>query len=220
MAPKRDDILQRIRARQKASREKRRQIVRYPTELPKAERILDLIDDPEINWYAILVSPQKEAAVQEILARKGILTYCPMDFRWRKRNKFAIDKDLLSFPMMPGWVFIGMNADAEPWYHVYRLSLVRSVVGYEGCPFAIPTKAMTDMVRKFRNGVVRPEEERFMRSNKEFKAGDIVRITGGPLRSFEARVIEIEGPVARVMFELFGISKPVPVSTELLEPAA
>lgn len=220
MARKRDDILERIRSRQQRSRESRQRIVRYPTELPRAERVLELIDDASIKWYALLIVPQRESAAQEILARKGIISYCPMDFRWRKRNKFAVDKELFSFPMMPGWVFVGMTKGKEPWHAVFTLRLVRAVIGHDGRPLAIPSDAMTSMVAKFRNGVVRPEEEKFMRTNKEFKVDDMVRITQGPLRSFEAKVVEIDGAVAKVMFSMFGVSKPVEVSTETLEPAA
>lgn len=220
MARKKPSITGSIRARQREGRERRRHVDKFPTKLPGAGRILDLVQSGELRWYALLIVPQKEAAAQEMLARKGITSYCPMDFKWRKANKFAVDQDLFSYPLMPGWVFVGMPHYDQPWHDVVSLQLVRSVVCHFARPVEIPQAAMASMVAKFRNGVVRADEAEDMRAKKTIKPGDTVKMMEGPMRSFTAKVVEIDGSVARVMFSLFGVSKPVEVSTEALQPAA
>ena len=221
MARKRNEVLDRVRARQQAAREKRNRIVRYPSQLPSIERITPLVGkDSGYAWYALLVSPQKEFAVQEILTRKGFLTYCPTDKRWRKSSRYVREKELRSFPLVPGYLFVGMPAYSEPWHEVFKVNMVRGCIGYGGKPFAMPPTSMERMVRRFRNGFQRPTEEKFMRTYKEFKAGDVVRIAEGFFQSFEVPVIEIDGLMATVLVEIFGVQKPVRIETESLEPAA
>lgn len=221
MARKRNEIIQRIRARQQAAREKRHRVVRYPTGLASVERILPLVGkDSGINWYALLVASQKEFAAQEVLARKGFITYCPTERRWRKVSRFVQDKEAKSYPLVPGYVFVGLPAGNEPWHQVLGMNMVRGCVGHDGRPFPMPFKSMESMVRRFRNGFQRPDEERFMRTYREFKRGDLVRLAAGPFAGIEAKVIEIDGPMSRILMEILGVQRPVLVETEALEPAA
>ena len=220
MARKKPSIIGAIRARQREGRERRRHVDKFPTKLPGAERVLELVESGELRWYALLIVPQKEAAAQEMLARKGITSYCPMDFKWRKANKFAVDQTLFSFPLMPGWLFIGMPHEAQPWHDVVSLAMVRAVVAHDGWPVQIPQSAMLRMVTRFRNGVVRADEVEDLRPKRRLQAGDTVKMLEGPMRSFTAKVVEMNGGVARVMFSLFGMSKPVDVSSEAVEYVA
>lgn len=217
MARKQPSIIGAIRARQREGRERRRHVDKFPTKLPGAARILEIVEAEELRWYALLIVPQKEAAAQEMLARKGITTYCPMGFKWRKANKFSADQDLYSHPLMPGWVFAGMPRDCPPWHDVVSLALVRAVVGFDGYPIEIPKAAMSTMVGKYRNGVVRADEVDDLRPKRKLRAGDTVKMLEGPMRSFTAKVVEMNGSVARVMFSLFGMSKPVEVAAEAVE---
>jgi len=212
------EIEERVRKAQRERREKRRRVVRYPTKLATIEHILQVVGD--LDWYAVLVSPQKEFAFQEIMARTGIITYCPTDVRWRRVSRYVKEKERISFPLVPGYVFVGIAPSGGPWHQIFRTNLVRGVIGLDGEPFPIPRKAMERMVRRYRNGFVRPDEEKFMRTYKEFKVGDTVRVMDGPLRSFEVPVVEISGPNAKVMFELFGAKHVIEIHAEMLEPAA
>lgn len=217
MVRKKPSITGAIRARQREGRGRRRHVDKFPTKLPGSARILEVVEAEDLRWYALLIVPQKEAVAQEMLARKGIMTYCPMGFKWRKANKFAIDQDLFSHPLMPGWVFAGMPHECPPWHEVVSLALVRAVVGHNGCPIEIPKEAMLRMVGQYRNGVVRADEVEDLRPKRKLRAGDTVKMLEGPMRSFTAKVVEMNGGVARVMFALFGMSKPVEVPVEAVE---
>jgi len=54
MARKKPSITGSIRARQREGRERRRHVDKFPTKLPGAGRILDLVQSGELRWYALL----------------------------------------------------------------------------------------------------------------------------------------------------------------------
>ena len=212
------EIEQRVLAAQRERREKRHHVKKFPTEQLSAGRLLELVGD--LHWYAIRVAPQKEFAAQEILSRKGIATYCPSDRRWRKVSRYVREKELRDYPLVPGYVFVGFVPDVPLWFDLFSIPIILGCVGINGEPRQIGSKPMTKMLRKFRNGLTRPDEEKFMETYKEFKTGQKVRVVKGPFEGVEVPVVDIVGRHARVLIELFGIQKEIEIPANILEPAA
>ncbi|MEP9376186.1 transcription termination/antitermination NusG family protein [Aquabacter sp. CN5-332] len=207
-----------VKAAQESRRAKRRRVVRFPTEQPTAETLMQMVKG--LQWYALRVATQKEFAAQEILLRKGVTTYCPSDRRWRKVSRYVREKELKDFPLVPGYVFAGFPLHRAAWFEVFSVPIILGCIGVDGVPKRIKADAMERMIGCYRNGFTRPAEEKFMVSNHEFKVGQIVRVAKGPFEGHEVPVVELKGKHARVLLELFGIEHQIKIEAEILEPAA
>ena len=173
-----------------------------------------------LHWYALRVAPRKEFVAQMLLADRAILTYCPSDRRWRKTNKFTKRKELLSYALLPSYVFAGFEKRTPPWLDVFAVPTVQSVVGFEGAPMELPIEAVERLMGKFKNGIQRPIEERFMRTHHEFKAGQSVKVAnGGPFDGWTVPVHEVKGAEATIFLDLFGSRREIVIGTEFLEAA-
>ena len=62
---------------------------------------------------------------------------------------------------------------------------------------------MDDFIRKFRNGLIRPEVEKHMQTRREYAAGDLATITDGALKDRTVLVEEIAGDLAWFTIEFF-----------------
>ncbi len=160
------------------AKSRRPRIESRPTRPMDSGRLLELVED--LDWYALRVAPQKEFVVQEILTRKGVATYCPSDKRWRRQNRYTKNKDLKSFPLMPSYVFAGFIPGIPSLYDLRKVDAILGCIGFNGEPKRIPKVGIRSMIGRYKNGLQRPTDERFMQTYKEFKAGDLVRIAHGP----------------------------------------
>lgn len=170
----------------------------------------------ELTWYALTVPPQKEFAAQDILSRRGVVTFCPFESLWRKKSRYTKEKELRHFPVMPRYVFAGFSAEPS-WYHVFRMPLIVSVVGLKGEP--APIDGMTNLVGMFRNGLRRPSAERHMRTHREYNVGDAAVVVDGPLADRIVKVEEIRGGHAIFRMELLGSEHRLSIALDKLEAA-
>lgn len=172
-----------------------------------------------LHWYALRTPAQKEFIAQEILTQKGLVTYCPTDKRWRRRNRFQKHKELIGYAMLPRTVFVGFEPGIPPWFDIFALPAVSSVVAINGKPMRLDPQGMSNLINNYANGIQRPKEEQHMQTGKEFRAGDLVRVSDGPFDGMVVPVHEIRGREARVFLELFGGRHEVAIPAELLEAA-
>lgn len=194
-----------------------KRIQRRHSDLKDSRELIALIEP--LHWYALRTPAQKEFIAQEILTQKGLVTYCPTDKRWRRRNRFQKHKELIGYAMLPRTVFVGFEPGIPLWFNIFSLPAISSVVAINGRPMKLDSAGMSNLISNYANGIQRPKEEKHMQTGKEFKAGDMVRIMEGPFDGMTVPVHEIRGREARVFLELFGGRHEVSVSTELLEAA-
>lgn len=180
----------------------------------KHGRLPDLVEN--LDWYALLVPPQKEFAAQDVLKRLGIVSFCPFESLWRHKNKYSKEKELRHFPIMPRYVFAGFS-DAPPWYSLFQLPIIASVVGLSGNPATI--HGMPDLIRRFRNGLKRPDHEKHMRTHREYAAGDLAVIVDSAMSGRVVHVTSIENGHAFFTLEMFGAQMTLSLPTEKLEAA-
>lgn len=211
-APKAGPSIYRARPRERGV------ITRCPTKPVRAELLLEFAGD--LEWYVIRVAPQKEFVVQELLARKGVVTYCPSDSRWRRKNRFQKQKSLIPYPLMPSYVFAGFIPGVPAWFDLFSIGPVLGCVGFNGRPARVNPGRMSKLISQHRNGLVRPDEEQFMKTWREFKTGDLVRISQGPFEGCVVPVVDVKGPHAKILIEMFGMSTVAPIDAWKLEPAA
>lgn len=105
--------------------------------------------------------------------------------------------------IFPGYVIVDMIVTDDSWYVVRNTPNVTGFIGLGVRPTAM-SQAEIDHIKK-RMGVEEPKYK------IELKLGDLVRITDGPLKNFEAKVTEIDenrGKI-KVLMSMFGRETPV-----------
>ena len=156
--------------------------------------------------------------VPELLCRRaGFDVFLPVRKEWRRRNQFSTEKTLQSFPLMPGWMFVGWSAAECRWQELMALDIVSGVMGTGGRPLRISEAMICSLMRRWGGGLLPPDLNRYMRRGNEFDVGDTMRVTEGPFVGFPARVLEIDGPETKVVVNIFGRDTPLAINTELLE---
>ena len=105
--------------------------------------------------------------------------------------------------IFPGYVIVDMIVTDDSWYVVRNTPNVTGFIGMGVQPTAMNPEEI-DRIKK-RMGVLEPKFK------IESEVGDLVRITDGPLKGFEAKVTEIDeqrGKI-KVLMTMFGRETPV-----------
>lgn len=178
----------------------------------------------DMDWYALLVPPQKEFVAQEILKRQGYLTFVPFEKKWRFRSRYSQGKELRDYPMMPRYVFAAFRpvdddgrALIPRWFDIFNLQIIKGVVGLHGVPKRI--NGIPALIRTYRNGLRRPDEEKFMRTHKEYAEGDLAIIKDPRFIDRIVTVDKIEDGRAWFKIELFNEQIELSLPADRLEAA-
>jgi transcription antitermination factor NusG len=179
-------------------------------------RLNEIVND--LDWYALLTPPQKEFVAQEILKRQGVVTFVPFESMWRKHSRYARDKVLKHYPMMPRYVFAGFKPEIDvAWYDIFNLNIIAGVVGLNGTPKKI--NGVPDLIARFKNGLKRPDAERHMRTHKEYKVGDTAVIRDPRFLDRVVVVEDIKDGHAFFKIELFNGVRELSLPLDRLEAA-
>ena len=170
----------------------------------------------ELDWYALLVPPQKEFAAQEILSKRDIATFCPFQSVWRRPSRYSKDKVLKHYPVMPRYLFAGFAGQVD-WYRLFQMPLINAVVGVAGEPRCFDN--MGAFIRNFRNGLRRPGHDRHMPTHREFGVGDTAVIVDSALAGRHVVVESIDKGHAFFTLEMFGGEMRLSLPTDKLEAA-
>ena len=105
--------------------------------------------------------------------------------------------------IFPGYVLVEMLVTDDSWYVVRNTPNVTGFIGLGVRPTAMGDDEVARI--KKRMGVEEPKYK------IEFKLNDLVRITDGPLKNFEAKVTDIdeEKGKIKVLINMFGRETPV-----------
>ena len=98
----------------------------------------------DLDWYAVVTEAQREEVAQRALRQIGVATYIPeyrSDVR-RGRSRVSIRRKLF-----PGYVFVGLQREREPWLRMEDCSAVLGVVGFGSppVPVCIPPEVIGDL---------------------------------------------------------------------------
>jgi len=105
--------------------------------------------------------------------------------------------------IFPGYVMVNMIVTDDSWYVVRNTPNVTGFIGLG----VRPTPMLPEEVKRIkkRMGVEEPKYK------IEFQINDLVRITDGPLKSYEGKIIEIDKDKGKikVLMNMFGRETPV-----------
>jgi len=124
------------------------------------------------RWYALYTKPHKERHVSSFLQSRGFETYLPT-IQVRKNGTRKTE------PFFSCYLFVRLNPDAG-LSSVRWTPGLRRIVSFGDEPPVVPDHAISLIQRRV------AEMGELDYSGSRFQPGDRLRITGGPLRDFEA----------------------------------
>lgn len=147
------------------------------------------------SWYAVYTKPKWEKKVAELLTRKNIEAYCPLNKvvkQWHDRKKTVEE------PLFTSYVFVCISAAQKA--EVCKTVGVLNFVHWLGKPAVIRAEeidAIKDFLKYYSN--IRLEKT-------EVCLNDTVRVQSGPLESREGKVLEVQQRVIKVSIPSLGYS--------------
>ena len=158
------------------------------------------------RWYVIGAKARREQFAQVQLARRGVDTFLPRILEppsFNGRSAIA--------PLFPGYLFVHIDLE-EQFFDVVWTPGVRKFIGFGTLP-----SPLDDSVVEFLQQ--RTGQEGILRTLPDFRPGERVRITHGPL---EGLVGIIESPGSgrgrvRVLMELLRRQTRVEVPQQIIE---
>lgn len=157
-------------------------------------------------WYAVYTKPRWEKKVAELLTRKKIENYCPLNKvvrQWHDRKK------LIEEPLFTSYVFVHIT-DAE-LVEVKKTDGVLNFVYWLGKPAVIRNneiEAIRDFLEDHQN--VQLEKTRV-------NPKDVVRVVRGPLIGQEGNVLEVYNQKAKVLLPSLGYCLVADLSRDSLQ---
>ncbi len=154
-------------------------------------------------WYVVRTKPNDEERVKGNLINQDIESFLPLleDQQYSNGRLFQRIK-----PLFPSYLF----ARFELGLHYYKVKWTRGVhkvLGGEGGP--IPISDGVIQVIKARAG-----ENNIVKLEDEFKEGDLVQVTSGPLKDLTGifkKKMSAKGRV-KILLSLIGVDVPVQIS--------
>jgi transcription antitermination factor NusG len=156
---------------------------------------MDTNRDIEINkkWYAVYTRPRWEKKVADLLVKKHIENYCPLNRivrQWADRKKTVLE------PLFTSYVFV--HTSPEEHLPIKQTDGILNFVYWLGQPAVIRDEEI-DAVKQFLN-----EYQNVTLEKINVNRHDRVRISSGPLMAHEGDVIEVRSKTVKVHLPCLG----------------
>ena len=129
------------------------------------------------NWYLVHVKARKESVAETNLQHLGVETFCPR-FKKRKANRSKIQGEEKGI-LFPGYLFVRVDISTEFRKVAYAHEVLR-VVKFGAAPAMVEEEIIHSIRARENNGLVD------LSPSSSFKSGQVILITQGPFRGFEA----------------------------------
>lgn len=165
----------------------------------------------ESRWFLILTRAQRERETHARLLHEGYGSYFPrLVKRCRRRGK----RMRLISPLFPRYLFLRLLVGAQDLHHV---KLTRGVLGIVrfGEDYAIVPDGVVARIQAREN----PQTGLYHWEERRLRPHMGVRVTGGPFEGIEGVFLRDCGADrVLVLMSVMGVSTPVTVSEEWVEP--
>jgi transcription antitermination factor NusG len=148
------------------------------------------------HWHAIYVKSRTEKKVGELLAERNIETYVPLV---KTMRQWSDRKKMVEIPLLNGYVFVKTTEIENE--RVLQTKGVVNFVRMDGKIASIRTSEIDQLRQLVELGYQLDSTS----VTKEYKAGEKVKITSGPLRGIEGYVVvDREQKLMEVLVESIG----------------
>jgi transcription antitermination factor NusG len=145
------------------------------------------------KWYAIYTRPRWEKKVAELLTRKKIDNYCPVNRvyrQWSDRKKIVLE------PLFTSYVFVHITETEQ--LPVRLTDGVINFVYWLSKPAVIRNEEI-DTIRRFLN-----EHDNIQLEKIPVKINDDVQVIGGPLMDQKGKVIALKNKTVKISLPSLG----------------
>jgi transcription antitermination factor NusG len=147
----------------------------------------------EKKWYAVYTKSRCEKKVADLLSKKEIENYCPVNRvyrQWSDRKKIVLE------PLFTSYVFVNIN---EPsLFSVRNTDGVINFVYWLNKPAVIRNEEI-DTIRRFLN-----EMENIQLEKVAININDSVRVIGGPLMEKKGLVVSVKNKSVKILLPSLG----------------
>lgn len=161
------------------------------------------------RWFAAQTQPGRERLALQHLGNQDFETFCPL-----RRTEKRLGKRVVTAlaPFFPSYVFVHLDLAAERWRSINGTIGVLRLVGFGPEPAAMP-KGLVERLRDLSS----PEGE--LAFDEELRAGDTVRIVGGPFDALCGELVTAEpGKRVAILLDLLSGATRVVVERARLIP--
>jgi len=148
------------------------------------------------NWYVLHTSSGYEDAVITSLKSRidsfdiGDKVFNIMVPSEKKAKMKNGKKTVKEEKMYPGYVFVEMIVDDNSWYVVRNTPHVTGFIGTGSTPLPVDQKDIEMILSRMET-----QEPQY---NIDLKVGDIVKVTDGPFKNFEGKIMEVDPEKGKV----------------------
>jgi len=128
------------------------------------------------SWYLIRTKIRQEYTAKVQLERQGYTAYLPL-FPTRRRRLGRVHKVIA--PMFPRYLFIHLSDQTDDWGPIRSTIGVANLVRFAQAPARVPIDLIDTLKEREDNEGIQ------VIPNKNYHAGDKVRIAEGPFVGFE-----------------------------------
>ncbi len=145
------------------------------------------------KWLAVYTRPRWEKKVNQLLAEKGLESYCPLN---KVRRKWSDRIKIVEEPLFKSYVFVKVSEEDRA--AVRMTSGAINFVYWNGKPAVIKEREI-NTIRRFLD-----EYEQVEARPVELKVNQRVRITNGTLMDHEGKVLDLRHKMAKVAIDSLG----------------
>jgi transcription antitermination factor NusG len=158
------------------------------------------------QWYALYTRPRWEKKVAELLEKKKVEVYCPLN---KVRKQWADRKKVVLEPLFTSYVFVCVTP--EEHLRIKQTDGVISFVYWLSKPAVIRQEEI-DTIKNFLS-----EYDNVKLEKLAVKLNDTVRIINGPLMMWEGSVIEVRTNTVKITLPSLGQTLVAEIRKENLE---
>jgi len=165
-----------------------------------------------ITWYAAYTQPHAETKALDHLERQGYSIYLP---RYRRWVRHARRRALVSRPLFPRYLFVGLDRLTQRWRPIRSTVGVLGIVSSGEEPVPVAPEIIDALQRREGEGafdVLSPAQL--------LRAGDTVRVTQGPFEDLVGRLLGIaDHERVYILLDLLGRAVRAEVAATAVEAA-
>lgn len=145
------------------------------------------------NWYAVYTKPRWEKKVAELLTKKNIENYCPLN---RVRKQWADRKKTIYEPLFTSYVFVRVTEQEQ--VQLRNTDGVINLVYWIGRPAIIKDEEI-EIIKKFLL-----EHQQVTLEKTSVKVDDLVQVISGALMNYEGKVSSVMTKTVKVLLPSLG----------------
>jgi transcription antitermination factor NusG len=156
----------------------------------------------EKKWFVVYTKSRCEKKVAELLSRKGIENYCPLN---RVHRQWSDRKKIILAPLFTSYVFVRISPGEQS--NICRTDGILNFVYWLNKPAVIRDEEI-EIIKQYLN------DHSFVRLEKvSINVNDIVRIIAGPFMEQEGTVVSFKNKSVKITLPSLGYLMHVEIET-------